>query len=404
MSVWPADDHDLPDARFGEGGADTDGPWFERVLDAPDLDGVPAEHQALAHLLLATRAPATDRELAGEASAIALFRSVMDVDEHPRTGGRRASSALAVAATLTIATFAGAAAAAGRLPADVQDMTSEVLAKVGIHIPAADRPTDHDRSRVVDRSPSSVTATPNVPFEASHVSGPHVTDRTPAAIGRHDDDVGVAADAPGDLWSPTIAVDSPALDQPTAPATDVAGAVTDAAPPTSEPPRAATSAARADPPATGAVVAPPTPTDRPPTEPTDVVGDTNANSNGNANPNTNGNGNGNGNGNANGNGNGNAYGNQKGDAMPEPPDRPANAASNGHGNGNQKGDAMPELPDRPPANAGSNGNGNGNTTPGPPDSPPTHANASVPSSPQHGTADGTAGPTLAAVEQDGPQP
>ena len=65
---------------------------------------------------------------------------------HPR----RCTNALAIAATLSFVSVTAAAAAPGRLPDDIQDMTAEVLSKLGITVPSSRRdhpPNDSAPSR-----------------------------------------------------------------------------------------------------------------------------------------------------------------------------------------------------------------------------------------------------------------
>ncbi len=141
---WPAGrqgDHLTNRAR------DAEVATFELLLDNAGPNDVPDGYAALANMLLAARAPATEHELAGESAAVTRFRSSHVDCETPAVGPGRRSKALAVAAALIVVTATGAAAAAGRLPADLQDMTSEVLDHIGIHVPHAHRadPGDIDR-------------------------------------------------------------------------------------------------------------------------------------------------------------------------------------------------------------------------------------------------------------------
>jgi hypothetical protein len=143
--------------------------WFERLLDVvPGVDDLPGAPGALAAVLLALRAPATDEDLAGEAAAIAVYRSCQAVGTSPPARNDRARTAkvLTVAAAVALATVTGGAAAAGRLPADVQDMASELLGKVGIHIPVGDRTKGEDPPRP-DGRPAPGTG----PVTAAPVSG-----------------------------------------------------------------------------------------------------------------------------------------------------------------------------------------------------------------------------------------
>ena len=156
------------DEAFEPGDDQVDGAdatWFERVLDGADVDAVPPHHEALAQVLLALRAPATDADLAGEAAAVAMFRSCGRGTTSPpaRTKRGRTATVLTVAAAVTLVTATSVAAATGRLPADVQDMTSELFEKVGIHIPAADRPSDDDLLRSGATPPASGDPRPAPP-------------------------------------------------------------------------------------------------------------------------------------------------------------------------------------------------------------------------------------------------
>jgi hypothetical protein len=122
-----------------------DARWLDQLLEAPDPVSVPAEYRALANVLVAARAPGTDFELAGEALAVDGFRSSCGGRGRAtdRPAPRRAAHrmrAVVVGVVLGALTATGVAAAAGSLPADVQNIASEVLAKIGIHVPVGDRP------------------------------------------------------------------------------------------------------------------------------------------------------------------------------------------------------------------------------------------------------------------------
>ena len=127
------------DAMFGDR---SDLAWIERLLDGADgvdRDECPAECAGLADVLLAARAPASPAEFAGEAAVMAMFRSTVAGAAAGRSPFARRAKAIAVAASLGATAMTGAAAAAGRLPPDIQDMASELLDRVGIRVPTANR-------------------------------------------------------------------------------------------------------------------------------------------------------------------------------------------------------------------------------------------------------------------------
>ena len=137
-----SDPHDEPLVTGEDRADELEAAWFERLLDVPDADGVPAAYEPLAAVLLTLRAPGNE-DVSGEAAAVTMFRSCQAGVTWVGINRTRTAKALTVAAAVTLATVTGAAAA-GRLPADIQDMTSHLLDKVGIHIPAADRTHDKD--------------------------------------------------------------------------------------------------------------------------------------------------------------------------------------------------------------------------------------------------------------------
>ena len=127
------------DAVFGDR-SDLD--WIERLLDGADgvdRDDLPAACAGLADVLLAARAPASPAEFAGEAAVMAMFRSTVAGEAAARSPFARRAKVIAVAVSLGATAMTGAAAAAGRLPPDIQDMASELLDRVGIQVPAANR-------------------------------------------------------------------------------------------------------------------------------------------------------------------------------------------------------------------------------------------------------------------------
>ena len=156
-----SDPHDEPLVTGEDRADELEAAWFERLLDVPDADGVPAAYEPLAAVLLTLRAPGNE-DVSGEAAAVTMFRSCQAGVAWVGINRTRTAKALTVAAAVTLATVTGAAAA-GRLPADIQDMTSHLLDKVGIHIPAADRTHDKDAPKS-DWQPAAgldpVTASP----------------------------------------------------------------------------------------------------------------------------------------------------------------------------------------------------------------------------------------------------
>ena len=143
---------------------------LERLLEDTDAESLPALLLRVAEVLVAVRAPATAEELAGEADAVAQFRATRSRQNLAWTAEsrrpRRRTTAVAVAATLTFLSAAGAAAATGRLPDDLQDMASQMLSKIGItvpssrpeHPPTRPDPADHDRPLSPMPAANSTTA------------------------------------------------------------------------------------------------------------------------------------------------------------------------------------------------------------------------------------------------------
>ena len=173
MSSWSRDRdrRDHPDERPDEWSDDVLGledALVDLVLDATSVDSVPASHRGVVEVLLATRAPVAHAELTTESQAIAQFRSVHSCAPSAWTPPRRRrrprhTSALFIAAALTVVGATGAAAAAGRLPRDVQDMTSELLTKVGISVPNS---RDDDPERPAE--PALIDPELPAPTIASH--------------------------------------------------------------------------------------------------------------------------------------------------------------------------------------------------------------------------------------------
>jgi hypothetical protein len=94
---------------------------IDGMLDAVDDVPIPLAYRSLTSLLATVRQPGPERELPGEADALAMFRTV-----RPPTAPRGTSSAsrrlltakaLLAAGALTVASASGAAAATGSLPA-----------------------------------------------------------------------------------------------------------------------------------------------------------------------------------------------------------------------------------------------------------------------------------------------
>jgi hypothetical protein len=121
-------------------------PAGERPLPGVELDQLlagelPAEPRstevaALARLLGAAAAPPSERELAGEAAAVAAFVRVRDAGSQPQTAARRRSmlatllsTKLAAAAAAGALGFGGVAAAAyaGALPEPIQDFAHQTV-------------------------------------------------------------------------------------------------------------------------------------------------------------------------------------------------------------------------------------------------------------------------------------
>ncbi len=70
---------------------------------------------------------------------MAMFRATVAGEAARRSPFARRAKVIVVAASLGATAMTGAAAAAGRLPPDIQDMASQLLDRVGIHVPAANR-------------------------------------------------------------------------------------------------------------------------------------------------------------------------------------------------------------------------------------------------------------------------
>jgi len=139
-----------PDAAAGAEGDDLllfDHDGLESLLDGTDAVTPPAAYQPLVPLVAAARRPATARELAGEAAAMAHFRRAHEAGVSGPSAPRRRRSfgvkVLVIAGSLTVASATGAAAAGG-LPGPVQDTAATLLARVGINVPGGtDVPADH---------------------------------------------------------------------------------------------------------------------------------------------------------------------------------------------------------------------------------------------------------------------
>ncbi len=202
MSDWR---DDLTDAEDAGGAAAA---WLDRLLDGPGADEGPAELEPLAGLLLAARAPATDDELAGEAAAVDAFRSAMTPAVRPGVSSGWRTRRVAVVAALAVVTATGAAAAAGRLPADVQDVTSELLDHLGIDVPRSHERRPDVPPQRAEPGPASATA-PTV--DDSDPPSPPSSEPSPPAIPPATPSATIDAVAP----PATIA---PAPDEPSVPA------------------------------------------------------------------------------------------------------------------------------------------------------------------------------------------
>ena len=130
---------EMPEFPYPRPGGDHPIPGVEldRLLagELPDGPQTP-EVDALADLLAAAAAPASEHELAGEAAAVAAFVRVRDAGRQPQTAARRRpmlatflSTKLATAAAAGALGFGGVAAAAyaGALPDPIQDFAHQTV-------------------------------------------------------------------------------------------------------------------------------------------------------------------------------------------------------------------------------------------------------------------------------------
>jgi len=109
----------LPDAACAEG----------LLVGRGVAPGAPAGQQALARMLAIAASPATDRELAGEAAAVAAFARVTSYPGSRHPGARprtvpasRRLARLTLALAACVTALGGTAAAVGALPAPIQEV------------------------------------------------------------------------------------------------------------------------------------------------------------------------------------------------------------------------------------------------------------------------------------------
>ncbi len=109
----------LPDAACAEG----------LLVGRGVAPGAPAGQQALARMLEIAASPATDRELAGEAAVMAAFARVTSHPGSHRAGARprtvpasRRLARLTLALAACVTALGGTTAAAGALPAPIQEV------------------------------------------------------------------------------------------------------------------------------------------------------------------------------------------------------------------------------------------------------------------------------------------
>jgi hypothetical protein len=139
-------------------------------------------------LLDALAAPTEPGPLPGELDAVVAFRSQHRTRRTPmsRLNPVRAAVATALGTGVFLAAGAGAAAA-GVLPAAAQDTAHEMLASLGIDVPAAERPADRseraDEVEPVDESGTAETESEGRGEEISEIA------KDPALVGQ---DKGVA--------------------------------------------------------------------------------------------------------------------------------------------------------------------------------------------------------------------
>ncbi len=109
----------LPDAACAEG----------LLVGRGVAPGAPVGQQALARMLAIAASPATDRELAGEAAAVAAFARVTSYPGSRHPGARprtvpasRRLARLTLALAACVTALGGTAAAVGALPAPIQEV------------------------------------------------------------------------------------------------------------------------------------------------------------------------------------------------------------------------------------------------------------------------------------------
>ena len=154
---------DLLDRPSGEPPVPLDDTTVDRLLDgliAPE--DAPAGYEGVARLVIAVRRPASPVEDAATSTAVmaavSLLRHRADLATPLIERARRARrlvqakiSALVFAGTLVGTT---GMAAAGALPAPMQDAAATVLDKVGIHVPSSDHGAEvSDIAHLADGSP-----------------------------------------------------------------------------------------------------------------------------------------------------------------------------------------------------------------------------------------------------------
>lgn len=169
--------------------SDLDADTAERLLSGQiDAADAPPGYAGVARVLAAASANATAMEAAGEAEALAMFRSEIDeqrrvptaaapvvsLDEHRSRRVSRKAVLVGVVAGVILAST-GVAAATGDLPEPVQRVAHETLSHIGVSVPspppkqapeprpAKERPTPETKPAPSSTAPAARSNQPGTP-------------------------------------------------------------------------------------------------------------------------------------------------------------------------------------------------------------------------------------------------
>ena len=163
----------------------------ELLIEGGDLRDLPPEAEALAALLAAAKAPGLDDYLSQEAAFVpALAAAARDTGEgasperayHPRSRRVRARLRVAAVGFAALIVVSGALASFGALPGAAQQVAHDVLAKIGLSVPAPNQHAgEHPNTRGVsgDHPSPHATASPQSHPPATH--GNHSNQASPHA-------------------------------------------------------------------------------------------------------------------------------------------------------------------------------------------------------------------------------